>query len=209
VAYTFVAESGSTLSSITSPALTLVANDFVFVFCRNSNNSVTNPMTMTSTPANTFTALTDHNLANNILTSSAYAFNVASGSTTFTCTPNVAAVFLSMIVLQYHPAYLTTVDAQGLATRAVADTNISTNATFSTTAKGLIIFCGSFANGALAFTAGSIGGSTATMRGFAAATNSSDAGCEESVATTSQTNINANMTVNSAFKAAGGVAAFK
>jgi len=41
-----------------------------------------------------------------------------------------------MIVLQYHPAFLTTVDAQGLATLAVAGTNLTTNSTFSTTAKG-------------------------------------------------------------------------
>src|SRR5882672_5601072 len=205
VAYAFVANTscGSVCSSITSNALTLVANDFVFVFCRNNHNSVTDPMTMTSTPANTFTALTDNNLANNILTSSAYALNVAAGSTTFTCTPQTASTSMDMIVLQYHPAFLTTVDAQGLATLAVAGTNLTTNSTFSTTAKGLDIFCGSWASLGLTFTAGNIGGVGATLRGFSAATNNADSACEDRAVSTSQATVNANMTVSSAFKAAG------
>src|SRR5882724_13450623 len=91
VAYTFVANTscGSTCSSITTPAITLTTGDFVFQFCRNNLNVASNPMTFTSTPSNTWNALTSDSLPNNIHTSSAYSFTVG-GSTTFTCTPNTA-----------------------------------------------------------------------------------------------------------------------
>src|SRR6266446_285813 len=138
VAYTFVAETNSSdIASITSPALTLSTNDLVFVFCR-SGTGATDPVT-SSTPSNTWTQLAGQTTGGLGEERAAYSFSVASGSTTFTCTPSVSSPFQSMIVLQYRPRSLTAKDVD-TGTSAGNSTSTTSN-TFSTAnANELILF---------------------------------------------------------------------
>lgn len=208
VTYTFVANTncGSTCTSITTPALTLSANDFVYIFCRNGGTS--NSMTMTSTPANTFTHLTSRFQSGIGTERPAYAFGVASGSTTFTCTPVASNNSMDMVVLQYHPGFLTVneVDTPGANLANVTDqaSNI-----FSTTAAGLIIWCVTDNAVGIVFTGGTVGSGTGTLRGFSAASNSSDTACEDTTPGASQTSIQAHITAGVAHGFNGTVAAFK
>lgn len=211
VAYTFVANTncGGTCASITSSAITLTAGDFVLVFCRNGNTGG-NAEVVTSSPANTWTQLSSHSTASVATEQASYSFGVGAGSTTFTCTPTLAASSNSMIVLQYHPGFLTALDVQQFGDNAGANTTTLTSATFTTTAKGLIIWCTTTGALGITYTAGSIGSGSGTLRGFSAASNGvgSDA-CEDNLTSGSQASITAAMSISSSQKFAGTVGAFK
>jgi len=207
VAYTFVAETNSSnIASITSPAITLSSGDLVFVFCR-SGRTASDPLA-SSSPANTFTELGGQNTTGLGEEKAAYAFGVASGSTTFTCTPNTSSGFQSMIVLQYRPGSLTAKDVD--TGTSDADSTSTTSNTFSTAnANELILFCATQA-GLVTFTAGNIGGVGSTLRGFSGASNSAvDAACEERVVSSVQTNITAAMSSSVSHVWAGVAVAFK
>src|SRR5713101_1350395 len=73
----------SAATSITSPAITVTAGDFVYVEC--VFPAGTGTLTVTSSPSNTWNLLSQSGAAIGDMQPS-YALNVAGGSTTFTCT---------------------------------------------------------------------------------------------------------------------------
>ncbi len=207
VTNTFVAFIAASGGAYTSPALTLTAGDFVLVFCMNTNTAGIF-FTITSTPANTFTNVTSLFQSQNGSMTQAYAFGAGAGSTTFTCTPASNVTGRSMIVLQYHPGFLTVLDTSQTGASLSPATTLTSTA-FTTAAKGLIIFCARAGVGAQTFTAGAIGGATATLRGFDLGSNAGSGMCEDTTPATSQSTITAAVSYSTGANATGIVAAFK
>src|SRR5271166_4211930 len=186
---TYVVISSSTLSSITSPAITVGATDTIFVFCRTSTHSTD---VATSSPSNTFTPLTGQLNATggsgNAGEQLSYTQNPTPGSTTFTCTPTAAASYQSMIVLDY-----TGVGTFQTQAGAIPNSTLTfTSPSFSTGSAGLIVLCAAQNNGGANWTAGSIGGAGATLRQGSKAlptSSSSDAMCEDVITSGPQSSI--------------------
>ena len=209
---TFVAETSATpVASITSPALILTAGQFAYVFCSDGDTG-TNAITVTSSPANTFTQLTKQNQTATGLEQASYAFSVGAGSTTFTCTPATSQGYQSMIVEIWTPGSITTLDTQtGSAASVVASW---TSPSFSTaTSNGLIILCVRYGTKIQTFSPGPIGGVTATLRAVSASGgtgSAADAACEDLITTSPQTTITGNITMSgSTVYSLGTVGAFK
>jgi hypothetical protein len=206
--YTFVAEQSSSLASITSPSITTTAGDVAIVWCRSQASTVTS-ITATDSKSDAFTALTFRTASSPGAAQGSYSLNLAGGSTTFTCTPNVSVAFQAMVVLVYnHSGAAATFDTQTGNTHS--STSTATSPTFSTSTAGLVIMCGSV-NGFRTFTAGNIGGSASTLRGVSAASlvTTSDAGCEDKQFVAAQTNITAAITANTLVNWDETVVAFK
>jgi hypothetical protein len=102
---TYVAETSSPLTHITSPALTLAgtSTELVVVFCRNNDVTGTVTDTVTSTPSNSWTQLQLWTNSNGFgpTAQASYTVGPGSGSTTFTCTPSSTNSYQSMVVLDY------------------------------------------------------------------------------------------------------------
>jgi hypothetical protein len=214
--YTYVANTGvGSVSSITSPALTMSGGDFVLVMCASTAATTGDPAS--STPSNTFNTLTFQADSGDYQVQLSYATNMASGSTTFTCTPNVSSAFQSMIVLHYAPSTVTMtspVDVQsgGYNNGTVSTFTVPPSGSITTTnAKDTIILCGGGTITAGAFTAGSIGGTGATLRGVDGATlgTSSKFGCEDLAVTTTQSMITGSISNANTGNWTGTIAAFK
>ena len=176
--YTFVSEGGA----FPSPKLTLTAGDFVSVFCTGAGTSATT-LTASSAPSNTFGHLASVFVSNTgSVNQEFYILNAAAGPTTFTCAQggSGAGGFRSTVVMQFHHS--------GTAAEANATSDVSAAAkgspfvskAFSVSSPSLVIYCNRTGNNSTTFTAGPIGGATATLGGVAAAsfTTASDAGCE-------------------------------
>ena len=144
-----------------------------------------------------FRRLTLQNLSGLGTAQGSYAFGVAAGSTTFTCTPASSQSFQAMVVLQYHGGSLSALDTQ-VGTTVTSNTTW-TSPSFTTTAQGLIIACASANNSGVVLNSGLIGGASATMRGVsgAAVGGVSDAGCEDINESGSQAGITAAMSTGS------------
>ena len=194
--YTYVADSGGVnVASITSPAITLGAGDFVLVSCRAGYGSAKS-IVVTSSPSNTFSQLTVQAGGPGSQQSS-YAMNVKAGSTTFTCTPNIASPYQSMIVLDYGVSPGSgALDGQAGSTTPAEPTYTSPAFSTSSSDTELIILCGTVASTDYAFTAGSIGSLRATLRGVSASSlrSHADAGCEDAITRVSQKSINGRIT---------------
>ena len=181
--YTYVADSGpNNVASITSPAITLSAGDFVYVSCRTGNGSARS-IAVSSSPNNTFTQL-NAQAGGPGSQQSASAMNVQAGPTTFTCTPNVPSPYQSMIVLDYGVSLNSgALDRQVGSTTGGTSTYTSPPFNISYAGPELIILCGTVGSANDAFTAGSIGSLRATLRGVSASSLKShaDAGCEDAI----------------------------
>jgi hypothetical protein len=194
---------GGSSATVSCSGPTLTAGDVVAVFCRSSGNSATFTVadgTNTYT-AGPFNSSSSPSISDAIL----YSIGVASGSPTFTCTANSPQSFLDIVVVQYHPGTLSTVDAAPTGNIVTGNT-VWTSSSFSTsTSTGLIIACGdpNFASGSL--TAGLIGSTTATMR----QTSSNGPGCEDTIPGSSQSSITAAMSSGSSGNWGGTVLALK
>lgn len=213
-AYTYAKENTTSLSSITTTgantggAITLTSGDFVIVFCRGYQPSVSS-FTVTSSPSNTWTQLTAQSITSEQIVQASYSNGTAAGSTSFTCTPNAASQYMSVVVLQYHH----TMSSFGTQTGTTASAATTfTSGSFSTSAPSLIVFCTSMSSTSTYTTAGSIGSLTTTMRGTSGSnlTSGGDAGCEDASSNASQSSITASMTTNagSSLYWAGTVATF-
>jgi hypothetical protein len=206
---TFVTTTSATpIASITSPALTLTAGDFVFVACRTGTSTTT--ITATSTPANTFTRSSGTGTASLGTIQTSWSFGVAAGSTTFTCTPAGTGPFQNMVVLEYHPGFLTTIDSQVGSSGSGTGTTI-TSASFSTAAKGLIIMCVT-TNAGNHMTAGTIGSGSATLREVSdgiGTNTAANTGCEDSITAASQSTITGTLTLNASENWVSTVNSFK
>ena len=188
---TFVAENSSTVASITSPAITVTAGDVAIVWCRSQLSTVTS-ITASDSTSSFYTALTFRSASSPGAAQGSYSLSLGGGSTTFKCTPNVSVAFQAMIVLVYHHSgSAATFDTQTGNTPVSVTT--ATSPSFTTSAASLIVMCGTI-NGATTFTAGSIGANTATVRGIAGASGSTDGVCEDTQFGSNQTSITASVT---------------
>jgi hypothetical protein len=196
--YTYVADSGGVnVASITSPAITLGAGDFVHVSCRTGYGSIKS-IVVTSSPSNTFTQLAIQAGGPGSQQSS-YAMNVRAGSTTFTCTPNDGAAYQSMIVLDYGVSPNSGALDQQVGSTTPAEPTYTSPTFTSSSGAELIILCGTVASTDYAFTAGPIGSLRTTLRGVSAPSlrSHADAGCEDAIARVGQKSITGRMTYGS------------
>jgi hypothetical protein len=210
VTSTYVAETCSTsCASITSPAVSLSSGQFAYVFCRSGGGT---SITVTSSPANTFTQLAVQ--GSNPVIQGSYAMNTGSGSTTFTCAPSSSEQYQSMVVLVYSGVATTSaLDTQTGLTQAGGSATFTSGAFTTATAVDVIIFCGAANGDYTTWTAGAIGTPTATMRQSSAAnfSTTADSACEDLVTSTTQSAITAAMSLptHTSQSWAGTVGAFK
>ena len=197
--YTYVADNGPVnVLSITSPAIPLVAGDFVYVFCR--SNTGPRSIAVTSSPSNTFRSLTLQNNGSSIAEQASYATSVVAGPTTFTCTPSIGVNYQSMIVLDYGVSPdSSALDAQAGGTNAGESTYTSPSFSTLSSSAELIIMCGTVGSASYAFTAGSIGSLRTTLRGVSASSlkHTADAACEDAIARVPQRSIKGGITYGS------------
>jgi hypothetical protein len=143
---TYVSPGGSTLASVTSPAITVAAGDIVVVFCR-SNGTPTADVA-SSTPSNSFTPLTIQQAGSSPSSQMSYS-SVAAASTTFTCTPSVSEPYIGMVVMDLRGSSLTSTVNTSTGNTKVSATNFDTM-TLTTTQRTAIVDCGTFANASYA-----------------------------------------------------------
>ena len=193
VSSTYVAETGAgPFASITSPALTLTSGQMVDVYCRNGT-STANAFTYTSSPSNTWIAIAAQQMSGGFGNGQmGYAFNVGSGSTTFTCTPATSAGYMSMIVLVYSQSPIFSVLNATTGTGGGPGSATYTSPSFTTTQAGVIVMCATASAAGDTWTAGTIAGQAATIRqvsntGGVGAT--ADAVCEDVITTSAQAGV--------------------
>ena len=204
VSTTYVAETnGSNVASISSTtsgcptscggALTLIAGQLVYNYCRTGGGTSLTAIVVTDTLGNTWTPLTlvhDGAFGNAQVS---YSFITIGGSANFTCTPSTVAPYQSLITLVYNVGSLSTLDTQVGSTNTLVASY--TSPSFSTsTSNGLVLVCATVAASSSAWNAGTIGGVTATIRGVSNTGGigaTADAACEELITTSPQTSITA------------------
>lgn len=119
-------------------------------------------------------------------------FATATGTVTPKCWLGATNQFGRMMVRQYHPGSLTQYDLQQTFKAFNTATGTYTSASFSTAAKGLIVYCVDPAgSGGSTISAGNIGGTLATNF---VTLGSGSLSCEDLTTNTSQTGITASMT---------------
>ena len=194
----FTPQTGSTMiTSLDTSAhpITVTAGDLLFVVCRQAQGGSPTVWAPTSVPSNTFhlAGTSSAVLANY---NGYVSFASAGGSTVFTCSGSSAS-FASIIVLEYHPGFLASIDTSTSGSGSATGTTIQTPS-FNTSAKGLIIACGTTdVVGTNTFTAGTIGSGSATLRQTdnGSASTGTNA-CEDSITSGSQSGIVGTMTIN-------------
>jgi len=206
--YTYVVENGSSVASITSPSITLPNQARVIVFCRDGSGS-SHSITATSTPANTFTALSSGFASGVGNAQFSYALTVGAVATTFTCTPPSSQQYQGMVVVVWTggPGI-----ADGPSQTATTGFNPAT-ATFSTaTAVEIVWECVSGASNA-GWTVGAIGGTTAILGGISntplVGGTSADAACEYRITSSLISSGTANLSHGAGTDGVGIVAAFQ
>lgn len=189
----------------TTSNLNVAAGQLLFGFCGASPNVSS---TITSSPSNTFTLLAPITGPDNNAYQPWYTFATASGPAEFTCTTGTVAPLQQMVVLQYYPGSLTTLDTSTFSTMTTSPSNVWTSQAFTTTQKGLIIACGLMQSYGT-FSAGQIGSQSATMRSVAGWTPDGASMCEEAVSTGAQAGITATVKNSATANWVGFVGAFK
>lgn len=160
---------GSSVTSITSPAITVTAGDFVFGLCQQAALSGGTTSTISS-PANTFHQLTVSSTASGTV-QGFYSLSAGAGSTTFTCNFGQSNNFAQVFVYTFHHSGVSAAFISGTDVSAgltCASSASCTSGTFSTGAvtPGLVAYCGSIPANET-WTAGNIGGSASTLQGTA------------------------------------------
>lgn len=119
-----------------------------------------------------------------------YVISTATGTTTDTCTFSASTVFGSVTPVLFNPGFLTAVDTSGNDIQT-ASNGLYTSATFSTSAKGLIIYCtmAMFTN--TGYNPGTIGPFASGQA--VSPPNGGAPMCETSLTDAAQTNITATM----------------
>ena len=207
VAYTFVVEGGT----FPSPSLTLTAGDFVVVFASEAGTASTT-LTVTSTPSNTWASTPlVFNATTGAVQQLYYTLSAGSGSTTFTFTAGGtgAAGFKSLIVLQYH--HSGNAAAFDTSSQGSSSSPPITSGSFTTAGQDLVIMCNRAGGSSTTYTAGTIAGSSATLRGVSAATTgtASDAGCEDVNLAASHSGATGTLSYSSSGSTAYSLAAFE
>ena len=201
VTWTYVADTGTTThTSITSPAITLTAGDFIFMHCRAAGGT---SYAFSSSPANTFTSLTFlSNPTSATVSEAAYVLSAGSGSTTFTCTPSSTQQYQSMVVLQYHHSgnaatFMTGTDVSSVSKCGSVSVNPCISNPYNVLQGGLVIYCATVNELTYHFTPNSIGPGTPAIRGQSASTltSAADSGCADNQQPSSNSSQVSNMGV--------------
>ena len=190
--YTYVpGQSGTAVASITSPSIPIAATDFVYVSCR-SGGTTTGITASSSGSFTSWTYPTGFSSANTGRLQPAFAQATASGSYTFTCTPSASAGYQSMVVLDYSQGNSNSLLASATGGPGPSGT---ASASFTTGARSLVVFCATIATTSDSFTAGTINGAAATIRGVSGSsvTGIADTACEDLVLSGSVTSSTANV----------------
>jgi hypothetical protein len=198
---TVEAASGSTaVLSITSPSITLAAGDFVYIDCYSPGSS----LSLTNSNGNTMGSLTfTANAANTGSTRGFYVLSANSGATTFTCTNNASLAFSGVIVMDYSASPAAQLVASSDFTSKTAcstSTAACTSSAITTTLPALVIACG-YIPGTTTWTAGTIGGVTATLRASGSGTtfSSTNPVCEDAYLSSAASGITSSLTTSTAF----------
>lgn len=195
---TTAASSGSTNS--VSCTMTVNAGDFAFVMCRGGSDGDT--YTATSSPSNTFTPIAGDEAAGS--SQASYAFGLAGGSTTFTCTNSTAQVYQTMQVLEYQPGSITSLAASA-PTAIASNTSTFTSASINTTGPTFVISCADADFAGTSPTPGTINGTAANNR---TVNSSGESYCEDLALASSQTGVTATLSTSNAGWWEGVIAAF-
>lgn len=196
-------------NTLTSSSLSVTAGQLIYVYCGSLN--WVSSISISSTLSQAFNLLIPQSFGSNgSVTQSGYIFSNTTTSATFTCSLSGWGNSENMIVLQYAPGGMTTLDTQteSGSVGGSADTKW-VSSSFSTTSKGLVIACVSFMTYGT-FTGGPIGGTTGVIRSNSGVSGSSlNSSCEDITTTGPQSNITAQLNTSSSTTAEGVVAAFK
>jgi hypothetical protein len=204
--YTFVSEtSGTLIASITSPSITIPSNAHVIVFCRSGEHSGTT-IVASSSPSNTFTALTSDSTTS-LTEQMSYALTVGTGATTFTCTPPASQGFQAMVVMVWTGG-IGTFDTQGNGNMIVGNLSITG---ITTSSSVIALACGSQASSSGIWSAGTMGGNAATLGGVSSGAlgNAADSGCEYYITSPALSSATVTMTSTSTASGVGTMASFK
>ncbi|MBU6232457.1 hypothetical protein KGP36_07525 [Patescibacteria group bacterium] len=153
--WTYVPHQSSSLTTITSPAITIDTTDLLYVFCRTGGTQTS--ITVTDSLSNSFTATALYNAAGANWIESSYSFATVGGSDTFTCTSSAAATQADMIVLDIRNAPTTAGNFAGANSTSTSTSFIASYAA-STSQRTLDVACTDIASNAGAFTSFDGGG---------------------------------------------------
>lgn len=124
-------------ASITSTSLAVTSGDWAMVFCVGTGAS--SVAASSSLSIGSFTGTGFLNPTGTFYVELFYVKATASGSSTFTCTPNVSSTYQTINVQIIHPGFTSTVDTVPTP-NALTGTAWTSN-TFSTTAQGFVVAC--------------------------------------------------------------------
>jgi hypothetical protein len=194
--YEFSGGSVATLNS--SASFTVTSGDVLVVVCSSGSYSLTS-ITATDNNSDSFTTLGYNPVsgAGAVASQVSYVIGAHSGSPTFTCHSVGANSFLQIVVLQYHPGYLT-----GLTTGFYSNFGGFgnwTSSNFSTGPRSLIIACANPSANPGSYSAYTIGALSTNVRQIL---------CWDATAVTTQTSITAGVNVTSGVSWAGQVLVF-
>ena len=196
-------ENGGSVASLTSDTnLTLSSGNLVVISCRSGGDRT---FTFSDSAGSTYSSITRQLwLGSGASFQIGYTLNSASGSSSFTCTPSSNASNMALVVLRYSVSGGTPVLDTSASTTATSSTSW-TSPSFSTASGGLVVACATVAAVA-AYTAGAIGGNTATHRnpGY-----DFDTGCEDTTFSSAQSSITAAISTAGSNDWGGSVIAFK
>jgi len=195
-------ENGGSVASLTSDSnLTLSSGNLVVIACRSGGDRT---FTFSDSAGSTYSTITRQLwLGSGASFQIGYTLNSASGSSSFTCTPSSNASNMALVVLRYSVSGGTPVLDTSASTTASSSTSW-TSPSFSTASGGLVVACATLANIAT-YTAGAIGGNTATLRG----PSPFDTGCEDTTFSSAQSSITAAISTGGSNDWGGSVIAFK
>jgi hypothetical protein len=209
---TYYTATAASVASVTTASYTPYANgDLIVVNCRMTSSGVTGS-TITSSPAETFHALTyqSNSTAGNQM---AWAVLSSGAAHTFTCSPSASTSYIGVIVLDYSNAGTTLNTSAGgaitVTTFPVSDAYPS--ASITTTQRTLNVYCGGIATTNIKLYPGNINGSIGRIVGtdgpYPRFATGNTSWCEDYISTGVITTT-ADVLINSSIAAAGTLAAF-
>jgi hypothetical protein len=192
--YTYVVATNSTvIASITSPSILVTANDLVAVVCSAAKTALTGITASSSGSGYSWTRRSLQQYSGSpTYQQVSWAVAPATGSFTYTCTPNTSSGYQQMMVVDFSGTGTSVETGTGGST---STTTTPTSGSFSTSQRTLILDCLSMTQGSTTgtWTAGSIAGNGATLIAVNAASLSTAAqmGCEVYQATASVSSVTA------------------
>lgn len=186
----YVGTCGNTATSSSTTVVTctmsVTAGDMAFVMCRGSNA----PNYTITAPGDTFTQFSAV-AGTGGYSQGSYAFGLAGGSTTFTCTASASTGFQGLQVLDYHPGGVSSLATSATNTISSSTTTF-TSAAITTSGSSFVIACGNPEFGVTGTPAsGNINGVAANNRTVNATANSM---CEDQSFSTAFTSGTATLT---------------